>query len=322
MITPTHNTSSTTTLRKHPPLAVSVTIVLLIAFVLPTAVAYLLPSNPTQYYKAYSLKHRIWEETDTPRLMLAGFSETAFGFDSQMIEDATSYHVCNFGLHSGLGSDIVLSDMISLLHTGDVVVYSVPVEEIVLGPEANAQSLPFLIDLCKEKLWTLSFGNLKQLLSGSSHLLRGKLHYNFGQLIGLKTFDPNYNCLNFNDHGDESAHWYKSPIFTPSTAESSQAEIPLSSFNERHYQLILQRVHQLQSRGVKVLLTHPPMSSSIYKQYRNISSHLQSRLNQDDLHFILPTDSLILTEKELFDGTHANRQAVTRLTTLITQSLP
>ena len=320
-MTSTSSACSTTSSKKHPPLVISIAIVLLISFVLPTALAYILPSNPTQYYNAYLLKHRIWENTQTPRLMLTGFSEMAFGIDSRMVEEATPYNVCNFGLHSGLGSEIVLGDMLSLLNPGDVVVYSVPVEEIIQGPEANAQSLPFLIDLCGEKVWSLSLGNRKQLLAGSKHLLRGKLHYNFGKYIGLETFDPNYNSLNFNSHGDESAHWDKESICTPAPTVATTSSIPVSSFNERHYRLIVQTVRQLQARGTTVLLTHPPMSATLYAQFHVISVHLETRLQQDGMSFIIPPDSLILSEDELFDGTHANRKAVSRITSLIIQAL-
>lgn len=55
----------------------------------------------TSYQSTIQDKFRTLKETNTPKIIIVGGSNAAFGMDQQMLEEATGYKVVNLGLHAG-----------------------------------------------------------------------------------------------------------------------------------------------------------------------------------------------------------------------------
>ena len=77
-----------------------------------------------QYLAAWGDKYERLVSTRPPRILLAGGSSVAFGFDSPAIEQALARPVVNVGLHAAVGREMVLREIEETVGPGDVVVLS------------------------------------------------------------------------------------------------------------------------------------------------------------------------------------------------------
>ncbi len=77
-----------------------------------------------QYLAAWGDKYERLLATSSPRILLAGGSSVAFGFDSPAIEQAFARPVVNLGLHAAVGREMVLREIEETVGAGDVVVLS------------------------------------------------------------------------------------------------------------------------------------------------------------------------------------------------------
>lgn len=78
-----------------------------------------------QNYLAATLeKHARLENASSPRLILVGGSNLAFGVDSEALGKAIGREVVNMGLVGGLGLDFMLNEVAPAVRAGDLVVLS------------------------------------------------------------------------------------------------------------------------------------------------------------------------------------------------------
>lgn len=76
------------------------------------------------------------------RIILAGGSGVAFGYDSRMIEDAfPEYHAVNFGMYAGLGSRVMMDLSEQDVRRGDIVILSFEQNTQALSGYFNAQAV-------------------------------------------------------------------------------------------------------------------------------------------------------------------------------------
>ncbi|MBV6396598.1 MAG: hypothetical protein HFACDABA_02198 [Anaerolineales bacterium] len=80
----------------------------------------LIPPDPTNYFQASLLKTQLLKDTPSPRLIVVGGSNVAFGIDSELLEAALDMPVINAGLHGGMG-EISYREVRASLRPGDIV---------------------------------------------------------------------------------------------------------------------------------------------------------------------------------------------------------
>lgn len=92
----------------------------------------LIPSDPAGYFQASVFKLEILERTPSPRLIVIGGSNVAFGIDSELLESGLGIPVVNMGLHAGLGK-YSYKELSRHIGAGDI---------ILLMPEYSVFSSP------------------------------------------------------------------------------------------------------------------------------------------------------------------------------------
>jgi len=65
-------------------------------------------------------KQRILANTKSPKIVLAGGSNLAFGIDSESIQQRFNRPVVNMGLHADLGLGRILDNISPFLNSGDI----------------------------------------------------------------------------------------------------------------------------------------------------------------------------------------------------------
>src|SRR5215212_5179389 len=73
------------------------------------------------YIAAVLEKDRLIRDTPSPKIILVGGSNLAFGIDSHMLEDSLGVHVVNMGLYAKLGLRYMLAQVKPYIRKGDLV---------------------------------------------------------------------------------------------------------------------------------------------------------------------------------------------------------
>ena len=81
-----------------------------------------MPQYTALYNAAIIDKYDRLKSIDRPKIILVGDSNVAFGFDSEMLEQAFNMPVVNFGLHGNLGQVFVTDVIRDSIGEGDIVV--------------------------------------------------------------------------------------------------------------------------------------------------------------------------------------------------------
>lgn len=113
--------SSNDTLRHVARLVGRVLLLLVATAATIAAVAWYIP-EVNSYARASALKHRRLEQLDSPKIVVVGGSNLAFGLDSAMIEQATGRGVVNMGMDGFLGVRFMLAEVEPFIASGDLVV--------------------------------------------------------------------------------------------------------------------------------------------------------------------------------------------------------
>lgn len=277
----------------------------LLAIVVPLILAFILPSNPTNYLNAYGIKRDRLDSITQSRLLLIGFSDLAFGIDSQMLEDSLHLNVINCGLHAGLGSDFIIKDAIKDSRSGDLVVISITPAGYMTGTgKGETTSLPFLVDLYPHKWTDLSLINKWVVLEGTYELLKSKLIYGLKKTIGVSSVDKVYNSSNFNKYGDEYVHWSDTckQIIPESIAR-------ISDINLDYFHQWTREVKKISDKGCQVLLIPCILQKESYEKSEKAISFLEQELHKEGFSYAISPKELVVDDSFLYNGaSHANRK--------------
>ncbi|QDT18007.1 hypothetical protein [Alienimonas californiensis] len=107
--------------------------------------------RPDPYMRAYAAKQALSETAPSPRVLLVGGSNVAFGVDSRRLGEALGRTPINLGLNAGLGHPFILNQGAAAVKPGDLVILSLeygPVgqaamfNDLLLEQPAAAAHLP------------------------------------------------------------------------------------------------------------------------------------------------------------------------------------
>ncbi|MBR1712213.1 MAG: hypothetical protein IJ722_02265 [Alloprevotella sp.] len=175
---------------------------------------YLFPTRleADNYLFAYNDKLSRLEQTDTPRVILVGGSNIAFGVSSEMIEDSLHCNVVNMGLHAGLGVRYTLRDYLRFIRPGDIVVFQIEYSAFSSGGEIS-------LDLADGLLAVVGRENIRKYtlpqLCRLAKIIPNRVMKNIPKALLDRNADessPNdsvyhYRRSGFNKWGDEASHW-------------------------------------------------------------------------------------------------------------------
>ncbi len=88
----------------------------------------------SDYLDAIIDKHELLKNTKSPRIILCGGSNIAFGIDSKIISDSIGLPVINMGLQAGLGLKFIINEVKGEIRKSDIIIFSI---EHFLGADGN-----------------------------------------------------------------------------------------------------------------------------------------------------------------------------------------
>ena len=159
---------------------------------------------PTQYDETFmgefSEKHERLKTVDSPRIILVGGSNLAFGIDSPLLEEYTGFEVVNYGLYANLGTKVMLDMSEKYIGKDDIVVICPETNEQTYSLYYNADSILQAYDSDKTMLLDAKITNFGKLVGALPSFAANKLRFG---LSGTKPSSSDiYAKESFNEYGD------------------------------------------------------------------------------------------------------------------------
>jgi hypothetical protein len=254
-------------------------------------------SKPSENYTAEtSTKSRLLATMPSPRIVLVGGSNLAFGIDSPLLQKELggSRHVVNMGLSAGLGLPFELNQALAGLRPGDVAVLSLEYES--LWSNGAEPSILWSVLLQQPSAWRFVptdekvrlFGHVLDepllLAHGAASIDYYTLRKSLGRALGHHSQSPGeaaYMSTGYNKYGDQTAAWKVASEYDVRSAplvvaQYSQKEI---ARNMAALQAFIVRCRDMR---VQIVYSYPPTERTWYQDNaRNIqrmSRILESRL--------------------------------------------
>ena len=202
-----------------------------------------LPLPENYYHLAIIDKHRILANTKSPKIVLAGGSNLAFGIESAAIQDRFSIPVVNMGISAGFGLGRILDDISRFLYTGDILVIVPEYSHFTSAWNGNGGAYELIFDARQYRLlWSSYYG-----------LPSGFLSYISTYLKAIMPRTPNpfaYRRDGFNEYGDYVKHLgMENRPFVSSKN--------VGTINQTYINSFFRFVDDFIGRGITVMLSYP-----------------------------------------------------------------
>ncbi|MFZ5911523.1 MAG: hypothetical protein ACOYYU_16035 [Chloroflexota bacterium] len=225
----------------------------LLSLLLTTSIFTSIKPDSEDYYYVSLEKTRLLQDTPSPRIIIFGGSNIAFGIDSGMIEDEFGMPVINDGLHALLGI-IPLNEIREYIYPGDIIIISI---ESHIFTEAGlygwSSALSQWIEISPDRIRYLH-NPLSQMPTIYTMMLQRKINrqtnfylYN-GSLAEMRGV---YLSTGFNEYGDFVGH-----LDDKATFEIPASKYPIDASPAAYEELEAFNQYAL-SKGARVFYEAP-----------------------------------------------------------------
>jgi len=220
--------------------------ILFVLLVIMIGLIIFIPLPENSYDLAIIDKHRVLAGTKSPKIVLAGGSNLAFGIDSEAIQNEFHIPVVNMGVHAGFGLGRILHDISRFLQQGDILLIIPEYDHFVniWNGDGAAYELIILNVRQNHLLLSLYYG----LPSGFSNYL-----YTHIVKIVKKTIDSSlfsYSRDGFNEYGDYIKHLgMTNQVFGTSAS--------VGTINMTYINNFFKFIDDFTERGITVMLSYP-----------------------------------------------------------------
>ena len=227
-------------------------------------IIFLLPIPEHSYNLAIIDKHRILENTASPKIVLVGGSNLAFGIDSAAIQNTFHVPVVNFGINMGFGLARILDDVSPFLNSGDILIIVPEYEHFTNEWNGSSPAYELIFDARQYRfLWSLYYGLPSKFdIYLSTHL----------KTIIARFTPPNphaYSRYGFNEYGDYVKHLTMENLpFIP--VEN------IGVINHAYLGRFFQMVDNFAARGITIAFSYPSFEEQSYRNSAGVIAELDA----------------------------------------------
>jgi hypothetical protein len=270
-----------------------IVLTILIFIIIVVIIALPLPNN--SYNLAIIDKNNLLKKTQSPKIILAGGSNLAFGINSEKIQTALGMPVINMGVHGGFGLGRILDDLSPYLNNGDILVI-IP-EYSHFSSSWNGEDAAFNL-IFDSGFFKNHFNRL--LVSTFYGFPKNFMMYLKGKIESIFPHLPNQNAYSrdgFNEYGDYIKHLNSESIqFEPSEA--------IIMINQSYFHLFLRFVDEFKKRGIMVLISYPCYESESFDASQDFIKELDSLFRTNNLTVISKPDDYRLFREYFYDTSY------------------
>lgn len=293
----------------------------LIPVVLITAVSVFLPATPrarTSLLFSKIAKDQLLEQVPSPRVLLVGGSNLAYGIDSSQIEEALGLPVIDTAIHVNLGAKYILETTLEEVQEGDIVVVSMEYQQYFGRQMYGGQELQRMVfDVDRS---TMKYLDINQWLN----ILRYFPEYAVSKITPAEyTFERDpilsiYDWMAFNEYGDAHLHWDRDRVgFRPFYPDNINHK-----FNPKVIDLYLHFTSEVHKRGAEVFFTYPALQATSFHSLEEQIKLVETQLVQSGIPLLGTPERYRLEDKLFYDTPyHLTREGVERRTNLLVADL-
>lgn len=252
------------------------------------------PAN--DYFGALKMKHERLEQLQSPKIIVIGGSNGAFGIDSKMLEDTFGLPVVNMAIHADLSYEFMTNEIMGHIGEDDMVI-SIPEYPVAINAKSrlNSAVLGSLAAYPEARQYYPNLGG-----EASRKMLAFVVRQAFYRIF-YNEVPKVYRSNGFNEYGDLISHLeIESGGFDYDTAQFK--EINLAEF---------EAVHGGLSRAVAVekaylFLSLPSIMESKYG--RDISFRVNAKMKEAGIEMISDPEDYLFPREYFFDSNyHLNK---------------
>ncbi|GHV43648.1 hypothetical protein AGMMS49546_25860 [Spirochaetia bacterium] len=269
-------------------------ILFLLILVTMTAII-LIPAPENTYMRAMIDKHQRLANTVSPRIVLVGGSNLAFGIDSKAMQDTLNIPVVNTGIHAGIGLGRMLDDAAPFLHTGDIV---------VIAPEYSHFTSDW--NGSSSVLYKLIFDTRRHSLIAHKPFYSHPSYLDFfiyakNKLLSFIPRPPHplaYTRDGFNEYGDYVKHLEQEN--QPITPAETIGEI-----NTQYLSSFFKLADYLTGQGIRVIITYPSYATTTFQNSATVIHKLDAAFRaKQNISVISSPDDYCFPVDYFYDTTY------------------
>jgi hypothetical protein len=255
------------------------------------ALIFLLPLPENYYALAIIDKQRMLAAAESPKLVLAGGSNLAFGLDSAAMHARFQFPVVNMGFHAGFGLGRILDGISPSLRQGDILLIIPEYEHFSEQWSGIADAYALIFDA---RQYQFAFSPYYGLPSGFSTYLVTHVQAFFAR---FRPPNPHaYSRDGFNEYGDYIKHLnLENRPFAPSK--------PLVFLDKAALRHFFQFVDMFARRGIHVLLSYPSYEERAYAANRDLINELDALFRAKENLRVISSPGSYCFPRELFYDT-------------------
>lgn len=266
-------------------------------FLLLIAIGAAFPYNPDGYNREQLIKDRLLKSPNrNPSIVLLGGSSVAFGFNSSFLTELSNMPVINDGLHAGLGFQFIVDNCSQYIKKGDLLVV-IPEYSHFAGKSAyGGQPLTDVVLLNpKDYFSLLNQEQLYALMENFPGHMLSKISFNLQKIKRTGADNGVYCKSSFNEYGDCVGHYgLPNRQIGPPTNQGTR-------YNQDFEKHLLNKLDQIKSSGVEVIMFPPPITASLYEYNISLIDTISSRLEKSGYPFVINTKECIYSDSLFFD---------------------
>jgi hypothetical protein len=266
-------------------------------------------ASSNDYLAAVLEKDRLIRNTPSPKIILVGGSNLAFGVDSKMMQDSLGLRVVNMGLYAKLGLRYMLAQVRPYIRKGDVVLV-VPEYDQFYGnfSEGDNTLNTALLYAPSDRIpdFIKSYSIVDVVLRPRVENARRSFLQGAAELVGQKDryfppdTNPVYNRHSFNEYGDAISH-LKRKSENPDSIFIKPFP-PISEFNNRTLGMLNEIADEARDRGAHAYFLFPSFLDRAYAINVQPIATLRKRLERGMRIPILGTaEDFVFPGKWFFD---------------------
>ena len=217
--------------------------------------------SEAHYIYAQKSKMEKLDSIPSPRVLLVGGSNIAFGFDCKVLGELLNKHVYNTGVHAAIGLRYMIDAINDHIVPEDIVIIMPEYTQFSTCYNGSGETLTSAIVYSGSS--ELSKLNMTQLLNFGlnipSHIFQNIKARRLCSTSGAYT----YTAMNFNEFGDEVRH-VDFPAPGINNPPAQMTEIDTYAIKD-----LVCKINKLRSNGCKVMLLWPTTISSQYNLNKN-----------------------------------------------------
>lgn len=258
------------------------------------------PHNPVHYNYVHRLKMARLDTLPGPRLVIIGGSNCAFGLDCSILKDSTGLNPVNTASHASLGLKFMLDEAEPRLRRGDRVV--IMPEYAQFYGSFNGANEALTASAIYGGLTGVRRFNAAQWLT----FLGGIPKYILGNLKARKSGPGEYSALNFNEYGDETAHWQCAAAGVAPVEPPRERPIDLAAVS-----YLAEATGRFRARGCEVTVLPPITVRSNYEANRRRAAEIRRELRLRGVATAAPDTLFVFPDSLAYDTPyHVTRPAV------------